>query len=388
MKELISYKDLYRKELLDYVIPFWEEKSPDTEYGGYFTCLDRQGNVFDSDKFVWLQARQVWLFSMMYNEVEKRQSWLDMALLGARFLEKYGRDANGNWYFSLTREGKPLVQPYCIFSACFSCMAYAELYKATGETAYKDIAMDTYRNIQARSENPKGIYNKLYPGTRPMKGISLPMIMCNVLLILEEVIGSDEVDKAVNELIHEVMDVFYHKEYGVIMDQVAPDGSFVDCFEGRVTLPGHTSEIAWFMMDIAKRNGDRELIQKSVDRLLFAIEYGWDKKYEGLFYFMDVKGYPMQQLQWDQKLWWVHIETLVALAKGYQLTGDNRCKEWFMKMHDYTWSHFRDPEYPEWYGYLNRQGEQLFTLKGGKWKGCFHVPRGLYQVWKALEADS
>jgi len=388
MKELISYKDLYQKELLDYVIPFWEEKSPDTEYGGYFTCLDRQGNVFDTDKFVWLQARQVWLFSMMYNQVEKRQSWLDMALLGARFLEKHGRDADGNWYFSLTREGEPLVQPYCIFSACFSCMAYAELYKATGEEVHKNIAMDTYRNIQSRAENPKGIYNKLYPGTRPLKGISFPMIMCNVLLILEEVIGSNEVDKAVNELIHEVMDVFYNKEYGVIMDQVAPDGSFVDCFEGRVTLPGHTSEIAWFMMDIAKRSGDRELIQKSVDRLLFSIEYGWDKKYDGLLYFMDVKGYPMQQLQWDQKLWWVHIETLVALAKGYRLTGDIRCKEWFIKMHDYTWSHFRDPEYPEWYGYLNRQGELLFTLKGGKWKGCFHVPRGLYQVWKALEADS
>ena len=27
----------------------------------------------------------------------------------------------------------------------------------------------------------------------------------------------------------------------------------------------------------------------------------------------------------------------------------------------------------------------LIDLKGGKWKGCFHVPRGLYQCWQALE---
>ena len=49
------------------------------------------------------------------------------------------------------------------------------------------------------------------------------------------------------------------------------------------------------------------------------------------------------------------------------------------------WTHFKDPKYPEWFGYLNRRGEVLLPLKGGKWKGCFHVPRGLYQIWQILE---
>ena len=229
------------------------------------------------------------------------------------------------------------------------------------------------------------MYNKLYPGTRPMKSFSLPMILCNLSLILEEVIGSDEVDKAVKPLISEVMEVFYQKDSGLILEHVAPDGSFVDCFEGRTINPGHVNEAMWFMMDLAERYDDRELIQKATDILLRSIEYGWDEKYDGIFYFKDVKGYPPQQLEWDQKLWWVHIETLIALLKGYRLTGDSRCKDWFLKIHDYTWSHFRDTEYPEWYGYLNRQGEPLLTLKGGKWKGCFHVPRGLFQIWKTLE---
>lgn len=37
------------------------------------------------------------------------------------------------------------------------------------------------------------------------------------------------------------------------------------------------------------------------------------------------------------------------------------------------------------FAYLNRRGEVLLSLKGGKWKGCFHVPRGLYQIWQTLE---
>ena len=382
MKEL---KDQYQKELLENVVPFWEKNSPDNRHGGYFTCLDRQGKVFDNDKFMWLQGRQVWFFSMIYNCIEKRQTWLDMALLGARFMEKHGRDANGNWYFSLTRDGKPLVQPYNIFSDCFACMAFAELYKATGNVAHKNIALETFRNIQARSANPKGLYNKLYPDTRPMKSFSLPMILCNLTLILEDVTGSSEVDKIVKPLIHEVMEVFYWKDAGLILENVAPEGSFVDCFEGRTINPGHTNEAMWFMMDLAERYNDRELMTKATDILLHTIEYGWDKQYGGIFYFMDIKGCPPQQLEWDQKLWWVHIETLIALLKGYRLTGDGHCKEWFLKIHDYTWKHFRDAQYPEWYGYLNRQGEPLLTLKGGKWKGCFHVPRGLFQIWKTLE---
>jgi mannose/cellobiose epimerase-like protein (N-acyl-D-glucosamine 2-epimerase family) len=48
-------------------------------------------------------------------------------------------------------------------------------------------------------------------------------------------------------------------------------------------------------------------------------------------------------------------------------------------------SHFPDPQYGEWFGYLNRRGEVLLPLKGGKWKGCFHVPRGMYQISKILE---
>ena len=64
--------DRYRNELLDNVLPFWLENSQDREYGGYFSCLNRDGSVYDTDKFVWLQGREVWMFAMLYNNVEKK----------------------------------------------------------------------------------------------------------------------------------------------------------------------------------------------------------------------------------------------------------------------------------------------------------------------------
>lgn len=384
--ELTKLGDLYHDELLNNVIPFWEKHSPDPEYGGFFTCLDRQGNVFDTDKFIWLQGRETWFFSMMYNQVEPKQQWLDMALNGARFLEKHGRDKDGNWFFSLTRDGRPLVQPYNIFSDCFATMAFGQFSKANGSVHYADIAFSTFENILKRSSNPKGIYSKAIPGTRPLKGFSLPMILCNLALEIAHLLPEDLIDKTIDTCIHEVMEVFYDPSSGLIMEHVNPDGSLSDSFEGRLLNPGHAIEAMWFILDLAKRINNRELAEQAVAIALRTIEYGWDEQFGGIYYFLDRLGHPPQQLEWDQKLWWVHVETLITLIKGYAQTGNEECLRWFRTVHEYTWSHFPDPEFGEWYGYLNRRGEVLLPLKGGKWKGCFHVPRGLYQVWKTIES--
>lgn len=375
----------YKEELMNNILPFWLEKSQDAEFGGYYTCLDREGNIFDTDKFIWLQGREVWMFSMLYNKVEKRQEWLDCAIQGGEFLKKYGHDGNLNWYFSVTREGKPIIQPYNIFSYTFATMAFAQLSKATGNKEYAEIAKKTFDLILQKKDNPKDRWEKSFPGTRPLKGFSLPMILCNLALEIEHLLDKSVLDSTIETCLNEVMNVFYKEEYGLILENVTPDGNFSDTFEGRLLNPGHSLEAMWFIMDLGVKLGKQDIIDKAVKIALNTIEFGWDKQYDGIFYFMDIKGHPTQQLEWDQKLWWVHIESAITMIKGYQLTGNEKCLEWFEKLHDYTWKNFKDYEYPEWFGYLNRRGEVLLPLKGGKWKGCFHIPRGLYQCWQILE---
>ena len=375
----------YKDELLNNVIPFWLENSQDKEFGGYYSCLDRTGNVYDTDKFVWLQGREVWMFAMLYNKVEKRKEWLDCAIQGGEFLKKYGHDGDYNWYFSLTREGKPLVDPYNIFSYIFATMAFGQLNLATGNKEYEQIAKTTFEKIISKVDNPKGKWNKAHEGTRELKNFALPMILCNLAIEIEHLLDKKFLDETIDTCIKEVMEVFYHPELGIIVENVTLEGELSDTFEGRIVNPGHSIEAMWFIMDLGERLHRPELTQKATDIALKMVEYGWDKKHGGIFYFMDRLGCPPQQLEWDQKLWWVHVETLITMLKGYQLTGSEECLNWFLKLHKYTWSHFKDTEYPEWFGYLNRQGEILIDLKGGKWKGCFHVPRGMYQCWQVLE---
>lgn len=376
---------LYKSTLLEDVIPFWERHSIDREYGGYFTCLERDGSVFDTDKFVWLQARQLWTFAMLYNRLEKRPEWLEIAQHGANFLRQHGMDDLGNWYFALDRTGNPLVQPYNIFSDCFAAIAFAQYALAAGDEAASDLAKQTFENILRRESNPKGIYNKQVPRSRPLVGFALPMILCNLTLELETLLSSEMVEAQIDRATYEIMEVFLDPESLLISENVTPSGEQIDSFDGRLLNPGHAIEAMWFMMEVGQRHGNQQLIQRAVDVTLATLEFGWDPEFGGIFYFMDRLGHPPQQLEWDQKLWWVHLETLVALAMGYALTDRTECWNWYQQVHEYTWSHFPDPPNGEWYGYLNRHGEVLLPLKGGKWKGCFHVPRALFRCWQVFE---
>lgn len=380
-----KYKKRYKKDLLEDVIPFWLKHSGDSQYGGYFSCLSGKGEVYDTDKFVWLQARQVWTFSKFYNEIEKKQEWLEFALSGAEFLEKHGRDAQGNWYFSLNRKGEPLVQPYNIFSDCFACMAFAQLYQATGNDAHRSIAFNTFENILRRADNPKGTYNKSFPGTRDLRNFSLPMILCNLVLEIEHLLDPEMVQGYLKQGVQTVLEDFYDTQNGLIRENINADGSFSDTFQGRLISPGHGLEAMWFLMDIGQRLGDQQVIDKCVEVTLSTLSYGWDKQWGGIYSFLDIKGFPPEQLEWDRKLWWPQIEGMIACLKGFYLTRNEACWDWFVRLEDYTREHFVDKEYGEWYGYLNREGSISLDLKGGKWKGCFHVPRGLFNFWKIME---
>jgi len=376
--DILQSQNIYQQALLEDVIPFWEKHSVDAQQGGYFTCLERDGTVYDTDKFMWLQARQVWTFAMLFNHQEKRSSWLEMAGHGADFLRRFGRNATGDWYFALDRAGNPLVEAYNIFSDCFAVIALAEFAEAAEEDWAKQLALKTYWRIQQRKDNPKGRFNKRITATRPLLSMALPMITIGLTTVLNRLFPDPELDRVVDENIQLVMNKFVDRRLKTVFEHVSPDGSHPNCFEGRLLNPGHALEAMWFILEVAQLRNDRTLVNQATEAMLWTIERGWDPEHGGIFYFLDEKGAPPEKLEWDMKLWWVHLEAIYAFLLAHHLTGEKVFEKWFQELHQYTWSHFPDPEFGEWFGYLNRRGEVTHTLKGGKWKGCFHVPRALF----------
>ena len=320
---------------------------------------------------------------MLFNRFEQNEHWLNIAKEGWAFIEKYAISPSGDFYFSVDQEGKPLIQPYNIFSDCFGAMAAAQLGKATGDDGLGAKAVQIFNRILERAENPKGIWEKS-TGNRAIKGFALPMILSNLVLELEDFLSGELIDTSLDRCITEILDHFWNPLSGWIHEYIGIDNTIMDTFEGRLVNPGHGIEAMWFLMDIARRRNDPKLAEKCIEILLALLEKGWDHEYGGIYYFLDAQAKPPLQLEWDQKLWWVHLESLLALAKAYAWQPEEKIWAWFKKVHDYTWSHFPDEAYGEWWAYLKRNGEVLIPLKGGKWKGCFHVPRALFQIGQSL----
>jgi N-acylglucosamine 2-epimerase len=392
MNNILNIAERYRAELEKSVIPFWENNCPDREQGGYFTCLDADGSVFDQEKFMWMQWRIVYMFSVLYENEPSNPNWLTLAQNGFDFLTKHGKSEDGSYFFALNRSGEPSIAPYNIFSDCFAAMGAAALYKATGETKYRLEAESAMNSYIGRMDCPKGKWEKKLSGTPSRRNLGHYMILANLGQVMHECLGTDQYNEDTADAIDIVINQFCNKEYQIVFENINSDGTVdLESSDGRHIIPGHGLESMWFIMQYAERNGNQALIDKAAEATLWLLEFGWDKQYGGIYYFMDLLDKPHVELQADMKLWWVHNEALIATLYAYKLTGRQEFWDWFLKIDEWSWSRYPDREHGEWFGYLNRQGEVSHSLKGGKWKTFFHLPRCLLlssQLLKEIAASN
>lgn len=367
---------MYKEHLFESVLPFWLKHSIDGEYGGYMTCLDRDGSLYCDDKAVWMQGRGIWTFSKAYNDFKRDEKYIEAAGSGYRFLRGYCRDTDGRMFFRMTRDGKPVRKRRYVFSDVFAAAGCAEYYKATEDEEALELALSSFKTAYDAYLDPNIIQPKYHPGTRDMISHSPNMIIIDLCKTMRSVDNSYDYDGIIKKSCDTITSKFYIPETGMLLESVGPDGEyFKDVPEGRCVNPGHAIESAWFIIEESIQKGYGDLLGKALEILLNSLRAGWDEKEGGIFYFIDSEGMPPYALEWDQKLWWPHNEALYALLLAGRITGDGKYSEWYEKVHEWAFDRFFDSEYGEWYGYLHRDGSLLTPFKGGIWKGAFHVPR-------------
>ena len=377
---------VYRDGLLNDTLPFWIRHSVDRQYGGFTFCLDRDGSILDTDKGMWQQCRFTWLLATLYNTVEPRQEWLDLARHGIDFIRRHGFADDGRMWFQVTRDGRPVRRRRYVFTETFGCIALAAFAKATCDEEAATQARQLFRLVIEHADTPGLIPPKVEPGTRPIKGMGHPMILLATAQVLRDTIGDPLADARIDQSIEEIRRDFCKPELEAVMETVGPDGELLDHFDGRLLTPGHAIEAAWFILAEAEHRGnDGALIQLGCNMLDWMWKRGWDQEYGGILYFRDLYGKPVQEYWHDMKFWWPQNETIIATLLAYHLTGEARYAEWHRLAHDWAHRHFPDPEFGEWYGYLHRDGRISVPLKGNLWKGPFHLPRMQLVCWKLLE---
>ncbi len=390
--KLLEVREEIRRQLFE-CADFWIKNGIDRENGGVYTCLDREGKVYSTDKSVWMQGRCAWTFAWLCKMYGERPEWLEASKSCLDFLEKYciNRDAGGRMYFTVTGDGKPLRQRRYFYSETFYSMACAEYYGVTGDKEYLERAKwayNTYWDLWHGAPDPTGLGPKTVPETRTGRGFGLPMIYLNMTSVLSGVDpeGLALYDPRAEECIHDIFTYHVHDELGCLLENVGPNGEArLEFTEGRIINPGHDIEGVWFILEYAKKKGKRELVEKCEKIFNNAFNAGWDKEYGGLLYFIDAQGLPPESYEHDMKLWWPHNEIMISSMMLYRDTGKEEYLDKFYMTYDWAMKHFYDAEYGEWYGYLRRDGlPTMPSTKGSTFKGPFHLPRMLGMVDKLI----
>ncbi|XP_022081272.1 N-acylglucosamine 2-epimerase-like [Acanthaster planci] len=375
---------------LDRVMEFWLKHSHDNLNGGFFVCLGRDGRRYDDLKYCWLQGRQVWMYSKLYNTVAKYHTpeVLEAAKKGGLFLMNYVKNpATGKCYFAVTKDGKAVKIQRTIFSECFYMLAMSELARATKDDMYKQEAIKMLDQLQHWvCVDDTGLGRPQLLGAPRVNSLSRGMIFLNLLdeltagdPALQEKYASLEKWSIEQSLQH------MQRDGTVILETVSTDGKELPGSAGRLMNPGHAIETGWFLLQCSMKHDLPELRRLAADNFIAKpFQTGWDLEHGGLYSFLDADGLSPTQLEWNMKLWWPHCEALIASLMAYQQTKEERFLEMFEKVFDYTFSRFVDVEHGEWFGYLNQEGKVTHDFKGGPFKGCFHVPRCLFMCTQML----
>lgn len=365
----------YRESLTNDILPFWLRHGLDRQNGGVYTCVNRDGSLIDSTKSVWFQGRFGFITSYAYNHIEKNPEWLAASKSCIDFIEQHCTDTDGRMFFEVTADGCPLRKRRYVFSETFAAIAMSEYAIASGDELYARKALDLFGRIRHYLNTP-GILEPKYLPTLQARGHSVTMILINTASRIREAIQAPELDAQIDESIDAIRRYFVHPEFEALLEMVGPEGEFIDTCNGRLINPGHCIETSWFLLEEARhRNWEKGLTELALQILDWSWKWGWDEQYGGIINFRDCRHLPVQDYSQDMKFWWPQTETIIASLYAYLATKDEKYLEMHKRVSDWTYAHFPDKEYGEWYGYLHRDGTVAQPAKGNIFKGPFHIPR-------------
>lgn len=370
-----QWANKYKLDLTENILPFWLKFGLDKVNEGVYTCLNRDGSIIDTTKSVWFQGRFGFICAFAYNNIEKKQEWLEASKSCINFIEKHCIDKDKRMFFEVTADGKPIRKRRYVFSECFAAIAMSEYAIASGDNSYAQKALEMFQNILYLISTPRILEPKYCEGVE-MQGHSITMILINTASRIKQAIESPILDKQIEKSLNALQKYFIHPEFEALLETVGPNGEFIDSIIGRTINPGHCIETAWFLLEEAKqRKWEPKLTQMALTILNWSWKWGWDEQYGGIINFKDCKNLPPQDYSQDMKFWWPQTEAIIATLYAFEATGDDKYLKMHQQISEFTYNHFPDSEYGEWFGYLHRDGTVAQPAKGNIFKGPFHIPR-------------
>jgi cellobiose epimerase len=388
-------RSVLKTSLVDFYLP----AAVDRANGGYLESL-RDGKLAPTgEKFLTLQARQLWFFSTLAAEGIERDAAREAARAGFDFLEKRMRDPRHGGYFSkVTDAGAPRDPRKHAYLNAFALYGLVAYHRATGEPEALAAAKDLFRTLEEKAHDRRyGGYLEFFtadwrPVTDPRetgyvgaigtKTYNTHLHLLEALTALYRAWPDPLVRKRLAELLVINTDTVRHPDYPFNIDGWRPDWRRIDTPANLRASYGHDVECAWLALDAGRALGLRPaLLRGWAERLCgYSLKYGYDRRHGGFYY----TGPPGKPVDDTRKEWWVQAEALVSMLEMYRLTGKREYYDAFRQTLDFVEKHQVARE-GGWWATRAADGSPKGDQRSSPWQGAYHNGRAMVLCAKILE---
>lgn len=341
----------YRKELFDNFIPSMTTYAIDHEYGGVMCSLDiRTGQLENYNKTAWFVGRGMWLYSFLYNNLDKKPEYLEIARKSKDLLLKMQPSDNSFWPRNFTREGQPLTGPGDIYGSLFVAEGLFEYAKASGEKQYRETAKKIIHDCVACYDQPDYIYEVNYLRNVPLiKGVRVLghwMILLSLSTQMLKHEPDEELEKLTERCVDAIMKYHINKDYGLTNEFLNHDLTLPDNEYAQLSVIGHGLETMAFVMFEAARRKDKELFRITEPVFKKHVDVAADHLYGGYFHTLQ----HADSYTWTLgKSLWCQQEVLSGTLFLTEHTGDEWAKRHFERAHNYSYEKFYNPANKFWH---------------------------------------
>lgn len=392
MEKLLSE---VKRQLEDNILPFWSSRMPDHS-GGFIGRIDGEGIAHpESERGAILNARILWTFSCAWRILKKPQ-YRQMADMAYKYISSHFIDKEyGGVYWSLNPDGTPKDTRKQFYAIAFTIYALAEFYRAGGDKAALELAVDLFRSIENHSlDHVNGGYMEACTCRwEPIEDMRLSekdqndaKTMNTHLHILEAYTGLYRVwpEKELEKALRYTIDIFLNRiictngHLGLFFDEKwNPTSTGVSY--------GHDIEASWLLCEAAQVLGDKNLSKRVVDvsrHIAEASMEGFTPE-GGMEYEYD----PVSGHRNTARDWWVQAETVVGCVNQYQAGGGPEWMERAWNAWEFIKKHIICPD-GEWYWGVvpSENGFAANTRddRAGFWKCPYHNGRMCMEIMERL----
>ena len=135
--------------LTQVLLPFWMDKSPDPQFGGFLTHFDSLGKpTGETTKTFLMQIRMLYTMASAHRAGYGNGRCSDLAQMGAKFiLDHYWDNNHDGWSWIADRHGNITCWDKVGYGHCFGVYAFSEYFLATGDERGKEAALRSYDAI-------------------------------------------------------------------------------------------------------------------------------------------------------------------------------------------------------------------------------------------------